>query len=98
LACHLQIDADSDPAYHFDADPDPDFYLMRIRVLEVIRIRIHNTAQYTDYFPYRRLNQTTMAVTLYRDGLTASVGRQWITIPTNQRTRILLMPLNNVAR
>ncbi len=29
LACHLQIDADpdpgSDPAYHFDADPDPDF-------------------------------------------------------------------------
>jgi hypothetical protein len=26
LACHLQIDADSDPdpGYHFDADPDPD--------------------------------------------------------------------------
>ncbi len=30
LACHLQIDADPDPAYHFDADPsfqvkaDPD--------------------------------------------------------------------------
>ncbi len=28
-SCHLQIDADphmaSDPAYHFDADPDPDF-------------------------------------------------------------------------
>jgi hypothetical protein len=22
-ACHLQIDADSDPAYHFVADPDP---------------------------------------------------------------------------
>ncbi len=22
LACHLQIDADPDPAYHFDADPD----------------------------------------------------------------------------
>ncbi len=35
LACHLQIDAESDPvpdpAYHFDADPDvdpdPDFYI-----------------------------------------------------------------------
>jgi hypothetical protein len=24
LACHLQIYADPDPAYHFDADPDPD--------------------------------------------------------------------------
>jgi hypothetical protein len=24
-ACHLQIDADPDPAYHFDADPDPTF-------------------------------------------------------------------------
>jgi hypothetical protein len=22
-ACHLQIDADPDPAFHFDADPDP---------------------------------------------------------------------------
>ncbi len=22
MACHLQIDADPDPAYHFDADPD----------------------------------------------------------------------------
>ncbi len=21
-----------DPTYHFDADPDPDFYLMRIRI------------------------------------------------------------------
>jgi hypothetical protein len=31
LACHLQIDADADPAYHFAADPDPDFYLMQIR-------------------------------------------------------------------
>ncbi len=34
LACHLQIDADpepdTDPAYHFDADPDPTFQLMRI--------------------------------------------------------------------
>ncbi len=31
MDCHLQIDADPvpDPAYHFDADPDPDFYLMR---------------------------------------------------------------------
>jgi hypothetical protein len=39
LACHLQIDANPDrkPAYHFDADLDPDFYIMRIR------IRIHNT-------------------------------------------------------
>jgi hypothetical protein len=25
LACHLQIDADPDPAYHFDVDPDPTF-------------------------------------------------------------------------
>jgi hypothetical protein len=25
LACHLKIDADRDPAYHFNADPDPDF-------------------------------------------------------------------------
>jgi hypothetical protein len=41
LACHLQIDADSDlvpdSAYPFvadpDADPDPDFNLMRIQVL-----------------------------------------------------------------
>jgi hypothetical protein len=24
LTCHLQIDADPDPAYQFDADPDPD--------------------------------------------------------------------------
>jgi hypothetical protein len=24
LACHLRIDADTDPAYHFDAVPDPD--------------------------------------------------------------------------
>jgi hypothetical protein len=30
LACHRQIDADMDPAYHFDADPNADFYLMRI--------------------------------------------------------------------
>jgi hypothetical protein len=32
LACHLQIGAYHDPAYHIDADPvadpDPDFYLM----------------------------------------------------------------------
>jgi hypothetical protein len=26
LACHLQIDADPDPAYHFDADPDPVYH------------------------------------------------------------------------
>jgi hypothetical protein len=25
LVCHLQIDADPDPAYHFDVDPDPTF-------------------------------------------------------------------------
>ncbi len=24
LACHLQIDVDQDPAYHFDPDPVPD--------------------------------------------------------------------------
>jgi hypothetical protein len=26
------IVASTDPTYHFDADPDPDFYLMRIRI------------------------------------------------------------------
>jgi hypothetical protein len=31
LACHLQIEADPDPACHFGADGDPDpFTLMRI--------------------------------------------------------------------
>jgi hypothetical protein len=24
LTCHLKVDADPDPVYHFDADPDPD--------------------------------------------------------------------------
>jgi hypothetical protein len=61
-------------------------------------LSVNPDPQYTDYFSYRRLNQTTMAVTLSRDGLTASVGRQWITILTNQRTRIPLMPLNIVGR
>jgi hypothetical protein len=32
LACQLQIDADADPAYHFDEDPDGDFYLKRMRI------------------------------------------------------------------
>jgi hypothetical protein len=27
LACHLQIDADPDPAYHFDPYPDPAYHL-----------------------------------------------------------------------
>jgi hypothetical protein len=26
MACHLQSDADPDPAYHFDADPDPAYH------------------------------------------------------------------------
>jgi hypothetical protein len=26
LACHLQIDLDPDPAYHFDADPDSAYH------------------------------------------------------------------------
>ncbi len=53
LACHLQIDADTEPApgptYDFDAvpdaDPEPDFYLMRTRihVIKMMRFRIHNT-------------------------------------------------------
>ncbi len=38
-----QGDADSDPVYHFDADPDPDFYLMRIRTLFYL-MRIHPAA------------------------------------------------------
>jgi hypothetical protein len=25
LACHLQMDADPDPAYRFDTNPHPDF-------------------------------------------------------------------------
>jgi hypothetical protein len=61
-------------------------------------VKVYPDPQYTDYFPYRRLNQTTMEVTQSREGLTASVGRKWITILTNQRTRIPLMPLNNVGR
>jgi hypothetical protein len=52
LTCHLQIYADPDLAYHFDADPDPDpayhvdadtdpdptfqFYFMRIRVYNAV--------------------------------------------------------------
>ncbi len=41
LTCHLRIDADPvpDPAYHVDADPDPDFYLMRMWTRKQIRIR-----------------------------------------------------------
>jgi hypothetical protein len=27
MACHLQIDVDMEPAYHFDADPDPCYQL-----------------------------------------------------------------------
>jgi hypothetical protein len=41
LACHLQIDADPDPAHHFDAGPDPDFYLMRIRIRVPKTMQIH---------------------------------------------------------
>jgi hypothetical protein len=37
LACHLQTDADADPAYHVDEDPDPD------PTLKFYRIRTHNT-------------------------------------------------------
>jgi hypothetical protein len=43
LACHLQRDADPvpDPAYHFDTDPDaatdPNFYLMRIQDIKMMR-------------------------------------------------------------
>jgi hypothetical protein len=35
LGCHLPNDADPvpDPVYHFDADPNPGFYLMRIRIV-----------------------------------------------------------------
>jgi hypothetical protein len=36
LTGHLQIDADPDPvldpSYHFDVDPVPYFYLMRMRI------------------------------------------------------------------
>jgi hypothetical protein len=44
LACHLQIDADPvpDPAYHFDTDLEPDFYLMRMRIQITKMMRIHN--------------------------------------------------------
>jgi hypothetical protein len=56
VVCHLQIDADvdpvPDPAYHFDAypdaDPDPDFYLIRIRKrIQVTKLmRIHPDPQH----------------------------------------------------
>ncbi len=32
LACHLLIDANPDPAYHFDADPDPIFQIDPARI------------------------------------------------------------------
>jgi hypothetical protein len=32
FACHLQIDLDPDPAYHFDADPDSLISLIWIRI------------------------------------------------------------------
>jgi hypothetical protein len=39
------VDPDPFPdlAYHFDVDPDadPDFYLLRIQVTKMMRIRIH---------------------------------------------------------
>jgi hypothetical protein len=45
LACHLQtvVDPDpaTDPAYHFDADPHPNFYLMRMRIKVTKMMRIH---------------------------------------------------------
>jgi hypothetical protein len=49
-ACNLQINANPEPAYHFDADPD--YYLMRMQIKVTkmmrirlrMRIRIHNTA------------------------------------------------------
>jgi hypothetical protein len=48
LTRHLQNDADPDPdlvpAYHFDADTDPDFYLMRMRNRATKMIWIQNTA------------------------------------------------------
>jgi hypothetical protein len=47
------MDADPDPAYHFDVNPDPDFYLMRMRiqVTKMMRIRIHNAA-FDAFFSY----------------------------------------------
>jgi hypothetical protein len=39
LACHLQINADPDPAYHFHVDPD--FYLIRMRIQVTKMIWIH---------------------------------------------------------
>jgi hypothetical protein len=44
LACHPQIDADSDmdPAYYFDADAglDPSYHFERIRILPFTLMRI----------------------------------------------------------
>jgi hypothetical protein len=42
LTCRLQIDADTDPdpAYRFDANPYPDFYLMRIRINKTGRKKV----------------------------------------------------------
>jgi hypothetical protein len=49
MACHLQIDADPDPAYHFDSDP---FNLMRIR--------IHKTAR--TYYQSRRFQKAWASI------------------------------------
>ncbi len=44
----MQTDADPDPAYYFDPDADPDFYLMRkrIQVTKMIRIQADPNPQY----------------------------------------------------
>jgi hypothetical protein len=42
LGFHLQIDADPDPvpdpAYHINAEPNPDFYLMSMRIQTRIQV------------------------------------------------------------
>jgi hypothetical protein len=45
LAWHLQSDADPvpDPAYQFEADSDPEFYLMRMRIQVTKMMRKKNT-------------------------------------------------------
>ncbi len=49
LACHLQIDTElrmiPDPAYHYDADPDTDFYLiLRLFLVLLFKLVLANSS------------------------------------------------------
>jgi hypothetical protein len=73
LACHLQIDADPDPAYHFDVDPD--FYLIRMRIQVTKMMRIHNTGS-----SKRKTDYKSSSSIVYQDR-PAPEPKGWIRIP-----------------